>query len=345
MSILLHNVQDYIQEGLNALQDLQSTAELKGFQLQYMSKKSPLGGFLSSLKDLSPEEKQELAPQIQALRQKLFTAFETKQTALADAELANKLKQDFLDVTKETRLPVGSIHPISHMQMRVEDIFTSLGFAIGDGPEVETEWNNFDGLNIPSTHPARDMQDTFWVKTGDEDTHKNVVLRTHTSNLQIRAMTEAKGPLRAIFPGRVYRNEALDATHDAVFYQVEGLLVDKNISLSDLKGTIQIMLSKLFEKEMKVRFRPGYFPFVEPGLEVDIWFEYTDKDGNQKAKWLEFMGAGMIHPNVLQNCGIDPSEYSGFAFGFGLTRLVMLQYKIDDIRHLFSHKKEFLSQF
>jgi len=345
VSNLLNNAENLTKDALQALSVIDKAADLKTFQSDFLSKKSAFGALLLSLKELSVEEKRAIAPQVQGLRQQIQEAFNAKQESLQKAELEAKLASDWIDVTKSQELSQGAIHPVAKLQMRVEDIFTSMGFEIGDGPEVETEWNNFDGLNIPPTHPARDMQDTFWIKTGSENTNENTVLRTHTSSLKIRTMMGRKGSIRAIFHCRVYRNEALDATHDAIFYQVEGLLVDKNISLSHLKATIKEMLSRLFEKEIKIRFRPGYFPFVEPGIEVDIWFEYTDKDGNKKAKWLEFMGAGMIHPNVLKNCGINPEEYSGFAFGFGLTRLVMLKYKIDDIRHLFSHKKEFLSQF
>jgi len=220
-----------------------------------------------------------------------------------------------------------------------------MGFEIADGPEVETEWHNFDALNVPAHHPARDMQDTFFVSSSSDDSHKNSVLRTQTSNIQIRKMLEKGAPVRIIAPGRVYRNEDVDATHDAMFYQVEGLVVDKNISVSHLKGTPETMLSAVFGKTMKVRIRPGYFPFVEPGLEVDIWWEYTDKNGEEKGRWLEFCGAGMVHPNVLRNSNVDPEIYTGFAFGFGLTRLVMMKYGIEDIRLLSSNKREFLQQF
>ena len=189
------------------------------------------------------------------------------------------------------------------------------------------------------------MQDTFFVSSSSDDSHKNSVLRTQTSNIQIRKMLEKGAPVRIIAPGRVYRNEDVDATHDAMFYQVEGLVVDKNISVSHLKGTLETMLSAVFGKTMKVRIRPGYFPFVEPGLEVDIWWEYTDKNGEEKGRWLEFCGAGMVHPNVLRNSNVDPEIYTGFAFGFGLTRLVMMKYGIEDIRLLSSNKREFLQQF
>jgi phenylalanyl-tRNA synthetase alpha chain len=225
-------------------------------------------------------------------------------------------------------------------------LFTSMGYTIADGLEVETEWHNFDALNVPANHPARDMQDTFWIKRDGETNHDNLVLRTQTSNAQIRMMQKYGAPIRMIAPGRVFRNEDVDATHDMVFYQVEGLVIDKNINMGHLKGTIETMLKAVLKQDdVKVRFRPGYFPFVEPGLEVDLWWEYTDKNGEKKGKWLEMMGAGMVHPNVLRNSGIDPQEYQGFAFGVGLTRLVMMNHGVEDIRHFFQSKEAFLQQF
>ncbi|MCK5460381.1 phenylalanine--tRNA ligase subunit alpha [Candidatus Gracilibacteria bacterium] len=314
---------------------------LEAFFQEFLGKKSQLNELLKHIKDFSPEEKKEVGPQIQQLKNKINQDFLVKRNVLETEALNEKLKEDWIDVTKSEPFSVGNLHPISKIQRRVEQIFSSMGFEIADGPEVETEWNNFDALNVPQTHPARDMQDTFWISKDSENSHENSVLRTQTSNIQIRKMIEHGAPIRIIAPGRVFRNEELDATHDATFYQVEGLLVDENITLGHLKGILEKMLSELFEKEIKIRIRPGYFPFVEPGLEVDIWFELPGKEG----KWLEFMGAGMVHPSVLRNCGVDSKKYGGFAFGFGLTRLVMMKYEIEDIRLLSSQKKEFLEQF
>ncbi len=319
--------------------------KLLAFEKDFLGKKGDLTSFLKELKSLSAEDKKKIGPKLQSIRTELTQVLYLKKTAFESEALEKQLQSDWIDVTKAYNLQNGNIHPVALLQRRIETIFTSMGFEVADGPEVETEWNNFDALNIPSTHPARDMQDTFWIGSDASDSKHNVVLRTHTSNIQIRSMLRDGAPVRIIVPGRVYRNEAVDMTHDATFYQVEGLLVDKGISLAHLKGTIETMLQRLFEKKIKIRFRPGYFPFVEPGLEVDIWFEFIDKSGRKRSRWLEFMGAGMVHPNVLKNCDVDPDVYSGFAFGFGLTRLAMLRYGIDDIRLLFSHKKEFLTQF
>ncbi len=345
VSSIAQQVQSLREDAQKALESANSLEELNVFSTKFIGKKSPIQAIFKELKNFSAEEKKELGPLINTLRDEVQLSFETKKEQMTQAELNEKLKQDWIDVTKEYPTKQGSQHPISRIQKIVEDVFTSMGFMIADGPELETEWNNFDALNIPPTHPARDMQDTFFVSTGEVDTNKNSVLRTHTSNLQIRSLKEHGAPLRVIAPGRVFRNEALDATHDAIFYQVEGVVVDKGISLAHLKGVIEVMLNKIFGKKIKMRIRPGYFPFVEPGLEIDIWWEYKDKKGETQGKWLEFMGAGMMHPNVLKNCGIDSTEYSGFAFGFGLTRLAMMKYGIEDIRLLFDQKKEFLEQF
>jgi len=325
-----------------SINDLES---LKFFTSQTVGKKSNLGLWFKQLKSLDVEMKKELGPKLQDFKNYWEQACVSKLQALETAALNEKLKTDFIDVTQSYPTQKGAIHPLSQVQRHIEHIFTGMGFEIADGPEVETEWHNFDALNVPAHHPARDMQDTFFVSSSSDDSHKNSVLRTQTSNIQIRKMLEKGAPVRIIAPGRVYRNEDVDATHDAMFYQVEGLVVDKNISVSHLKGTLETMLSAVFGKTMKVRIRPGYFPFVEPGLEVDIWWEYTDKNGEEKGRWLEFCGAGMVHPNVLRNSNVDPEIYTGFAFGFGLTRLVMMKYGIEDIRLLSSNKREFLQQF
>jgi len=329
-------------ESFRGVTDIES---LQVFTAEVVGKKSCLGDWFKALKALDVEGKKAMGPAIQNYKNHWETACTAKLNELEALILNEKLKADSIDVTQEYPAAQGAIHPLSQVQRHIESIFTGMGFEIADGPEVETEWHNFEALNIPATHPARDMQDTFFVTSKHEDAHKNAVLRTHTSNLQIRKMLEKGAPIRVIAPGRVFRNESIDATHDAMFYQVEGLVVDKEISVAHLKGTLETMLSAVFAKDMKIRIRPGYFPFVEPGLEVDIWWEYTDKNGNQKGRWLEFCGAGMVHPNVLRNSGVDPEEFSGFAFGFGLTRLVMMKYGIEDIRLLSSNKLEFLQQF
>lgn len=234
---------------------------------------------------------------------------------------------------------IGHLHPLTQVIREITSIFNELGFSIAQGPELETEFYNFDALNIPGDHPSRDMQDTFWIK-GTKDHEKRgkerLVLRTQTSAVQIHHMENNEPPFRIIVPGKVFRNEATDATHEAQFYQVEGLLVDEHVTLAELKGTLEFFFRKLLGPEAKVRFRPSYFPFVEPAVEVDVLF---------KGKWLEVMGAGMVHPNVFKSAGLDPKKWKGFAFGGGIDRLVMIKYGIDDIRMLYNGDLRFVNQF
>ncbi len=236
---------------------------------------------------------------------------------------------------------IGHKHPISQMIAEINSIFSEIGFVFAEGPEAETEHYNFDLLNFPKDHPARDMQDTFWFK--DTDVTEPMVLRTHTSNVQSRYLESHKPPLRIIVPGKVFRNEATDATHEAQFHQLEGLYVDKGVHMGHLKGTIEFFFSKFFKGDVEVRFRPSFFPFVEPGVEVDMMLK--NSDSKLANKWIEIMGAGMVHPNVLRSCGIDPMVYSGFAFGIGIDRLAVMKYGIDDIRHLYSGDLRFVNQF
>ena len=237
--------------------------------------------------------------------------------------------------------PSGHKHPLSQMIAEINQIFAERGFVFAEGPEAETEQYNFDRLNIKKDHPARDMQDTFWLR--DEDVSEPTVLRTQTSPVQVRFMESHTPPMRMICPGKVFRNEATDATHEAQFYQLEGLYIDKGVHMGHLKGTIEYFFSKFFSGEVEVRFRPSFFPFVEPGLEVDMML----KGGESKLanKWIEVMGAGMIHPHVLKGAGIDPTEFSGFAFGVGIDRLAVMKYGIDDIRHMYSGDARFVNQF
>lgn len=225
----------------------------------------------------------------------------------------------------------GRLHPLTHVIREIYAVFHELGFQFAEGPEMETEFNNFDALNVPKDHPARDMQDTFWIKG-----KPGMLLRTHTSSVQIRHMMAGKPPYRIVVPGKVFRNEATDATHEAQFYQVEALCVDKNVSLADLKGTLEYFFRKLFGDDVEIRFRPSFFPFVEPGVEVDMRW---------KGKWLEMGGAGLVHPSVLEASGVDAKEWSGFAWGIGIDRLVLLKYGIDDVRHLYNGDLRLISQF
>ncbi len=235
----------------------------------------------------------------------------------------------------------GHQHPLTKMISEINGIFSEIGFVFAEGPEAETEHYNFDMLNVAKDHPARDMQDTFWLKP--EDVQEPMVLRTHTSPVQARYMEKHTPPIRVIVPGKVFRNEATDATHEAQFHQLEGLCVDKGIHMGHLKGTIEYFFSKFFQGEVEVRFRPSFFPFVEPGVEVDMMLKGSDS--KLANKWIEIMGAGMVHPNVLRNCGIDPEVYSGFAFGMGIDRLGVMKYGVDDVRNFYSGDLRFINQF
>jgi len=237
--------------------------------------------------------------------------------------------------------PVGHRHPLSKMIAEINSIFSEIGFVFAEGPEAETEYYNFDRLNFPKDHPARDMQDTFWFK--EKDVKEPTVLRTHTSPVQARYMENNEPPIRVIVPGKVFRNEATDATHEAQFFQLEGLYVDKGVHMGHLKGTIEYFFSKFFSGDVEVRFRPSFFPFVEPGVEVDMMLRGSDS--KLANKWIEVMGAGMVHPNVLRDSGIDPIQYSGFAFGMGIDRLGVMKYGVDDVRNFYSGDLRFVNQF
>ncbi len=326
---------------LKKLESITTDAELESFRLEYLSRQGLIAQHFEQLKTLDAEQKREVGPRLNSLKQEIQSAFDTKKEQLfAQAlEKENQKKQNF-DVTLSKLTQKGTLHPYTHLTQQIEDIFISMGFAIADGPELETEFFNFTGLNIPANHPAREDSDTFWI----DDTH---LVRTQTSTVQIRMMKNLKPPMALVVPGRVMRNEATDASHDFMFMQLEGMLIDENISVSNLLATLQTFLTKLFEKEVKLRVRPGYFPFVEPGLEIDASCPFC-KDGCSTCKktgWIELLGAGIIHPEVLKHGGIDHTKYSGFAFGCGLTRIAMLKYGIPDIRLLHSSNIKFLQQF
>ncbi len=337
------------QEALQALTQIQKLDELKNLFTEYLGRKGRLTQILRGVKKLPADQKPIIGKLSNTVKTNLEKSFEEKQNTLEQSKLDKDLNTGFFDTTIPGQgREVGHIHPISQVQEEVERIFNQMGFAIMDGPEIESEYYNFEGLNIPADHPARDMQDTFFIQDKKDEKHGHMVLRTHTSPVQVRTMEKYGAPLRLIVPGRVFRYEATDACHDTTFYQVEGLLIDKNISLAHLKGVMAEFLTRLFGKPVKVRFRPGYFPFVEPGLELDFSCLLCKEKGCRVCKhsgWIEFMGAGMVHKNVLKTGGIDPEKYQGWAFGFGLTRLVMMRYQIDDIRLLTSGDLRFLKQF
>jgi phenylalanyl-tRNA synthetase alpha chain len=319
-----------------------SAEELEAARVQALGRKGTLAQISKEFGKLAPEERARIGRLLNSVKQDLESEYEQKKQRFERAGLASRLSQEWIDVT----LPAGgvrpgSLHPVTQLQEAIEDLFISLGFAVLDGPEVETEEHNFDALNIPPTHPARDMQDTFWLANGH-------LLRTHTSPVQVRGLRKYGPPLRMIAPGRVFRNEEVDASHEHTFYQVEGMMVDREVSVAHLIYFMKTLLSAIFERDVSVRLRPGYFPFVEPGFELDVRCLICEGAGCPVCKqsgWVELLPCGLIHPNVLRMSGIDPEEWSGFAFGLGLTRLVMMRYGIDDIRHLQSGDLRFLMQF
>ena len=323
-----------MKEKINALQKeiknySGSGAEgIEAFRMKYISKKSVINDLFEDFKKLSIEEKKEFGKTLNELKNL------AKEKLLSLSKESSK--NDSTDNNIDYSLPaeddtVGSIHPLRIVRNNIIKIFRDIGFSIEDGPEIEEDWYNFTALNFPENHPAREMQDTFFISK-DPD----VVLRTHTSNVQIRLMEKQKPPMRVIIPGRVYRNETVSAKSHCFFHQVEGLYIDKNVSFKDLKDTLYYFAKEMFGSDTKVRFRPSYFPFTEPSAEMDI---------SWKNGWLEILGSGLVDPNVLKNCGIDPKEYSGFAFGMGIERIAMLKYGIDDLRLFSENDKRFLKQF
>ncbi|MFH1720234.1 MAG: phenylalanine--tRNA ligase subunit alpha [Patescibacteria group bacterium] len=337
-------------KALAKLKSVKSLEELDKIEQKYFGRKDgELNKILRGLKDLPAREKPLIGPLANRTKKDLEQAIKATRNKFTRDALNKELKKDFFDITAPgTPHETGHIHVLAQTQYEVERIFNQMGFAIQDGPEIESEYYNFEGLNIPKDHPARDMQDTFFIKDAADKKHGKLVLRTHTSPVQVRAMEKYGAPIRIIVPGRVFRYEATDASHDSTFDQVEGLMLDKHISLAHLKGVMTEFLTRLFEKEVKVRFRPGYFPFVEPGIELDFSCLLCGGKGCKVCEytgWVEFMGAGMVHENVLKAGDIDPKKYQGWAFGFGLTRLAMMKYGIDDIRLLLGGDLRFLQQF
>jgi phenylalanyl-tRNA synthetase alpha chain len=330
-------------QALKEIEGIKNSEEWNDIKNKYFSRKSgELSRLIKDIKDVSDDLKPKLGALANDIKQDISSALDKKSSELGKDDV--KVDKDFIDVTLEVeKYKLGHLHPVTQVQAELEDIFKSMGFMILDGPEIESEYYNFEALNIPDWHPARDMQDTFFIDSKDD-----LVLRTHTSPVQIRAMQKYGAPLRCVVPGRVFRNEATDASHDHTFYQLEGLMVGENISISNLVAVMKEMLSAIFKKEVKVRLRPGYFPFVEPGFELDFGCLICEGKGCSVCKqtgWIEFVGSGMVHPNVLKYGGIDPKKYNGFAFGLGLTRLVMMKYGIDDIRLLQLGDMRFLNQF
>lgn len=317
-------------------------ADLEALRIKYLGKKGELTAVLRGMGTLSAEERPVIGQLANEVRAKIEAKIEAGREAARARELEAKLASEKIDVTVPGhKTPVGVMHPISLVQRQLEEIFLGMGYEIAEGPEVELDYYNFQALNIPEDHPARDTQDTFYITD-------NILLRSQTSPVQVRTMEQKKPPIKIISPGRVYRSDAVDATHSPLFHQLEGLVVDRGVTMGDLKGTLESFAKTMFGEDTRIRFRPHHFPFTEPSAEVDVSCFACGGKGCRLCKgegWIEILGSGMVHPNVLKSCGIDPDEYSGFAFGMGVERIVMLKYHIDDMRYLYENDVRFLHQF
>jgi phenylalanyl-tRNA synthetase alpha chain len=324
-----------LEEALGLVADAPEPRALDDVRVRYLGKKGALTTQLKSLGALPPDQRREAGQAVNRCKQQLEQAIAERERILARQQLEQKLEQERIDVTLPGRVhEAGGAHPVNRALDRILDIFNQLGFAVATGPEVEDDYHNFEALNFPEHHPARAMHDTFYLPDGR-------LLRTHTSPVQIRVMKETRPPVRIVAPGRVFRSDS-DQTHTPQFHQVEGLLVDRDVTFADLKGLLSSFVNAFFEDELEVRLRPSYFPFTEPSAEVDV--RWRNPDGSA-GNWLEVLGCGMVHPNVLVNCGIDPEVYSGYAFGLGVERFAMLRYRVNDLRMFFENDLNFLRQF
>ncbi len=325
----IQEIKKDFDDNLKSVSDLKALEELR---LKFLSRKGQVTQLFDAFKALPTEEKKLYGKEVNVFRNTLQTKYDKLK---ADLEAAKVDEKDVIDLTLPgRRKELGSLHILSQTLYEIKEIFKSLGFSVYIGPEMESDHNNFEMLNFPADHPARDMQDTFFI-------NDDFLLRTHTSPVQVRLMETSKPPLRAIMPGKVYRNEAISAKSYCLFHQVEGLYVDTNVTFAELKGTLIAFAKQYFGEDVKYRFRPSFFPFTEPSAEVDLWWEPKGKEG----RWMEILGCGMVDPNVLENCGIDSEQYTGYAFGMGVERIAMRKYGIDDIRVFFDNDKRFLTQF
>jgi phenylalanyl-tRNA synthetase alpha chain len=336
------NISQLHEAALAALDAASTFEAAEAVRVEVLGRKGKLADVSKEFGKLSPEDRARCGKLLNAVKQDLEAKIDARKAALESAALDLRLESEWLDLTEPAPgVRPGSLHPVTQVQREIEDLFVSLGFTVLDGPEVETEYYNFDALNIPADHPARDMQDTFWLKDGR-------LLRTHTSPVQVRALEKLGPPLRMIAPGRVFRNEEVDASHEHTFYQIEGMMVDRDVSVGHMIYFMKTLLSAIFHRDVTVRLRPGFFPFVEPGFELDIQCLICGGPGCAVCKqsgWVELMPCGLVHPAVLRSSGVDPEEWNGFAFGLGLTRLAMMRYGIDDIRLLLGGDLRFLRQF
>ena len=325
-----------------AIENAKSVQEIEEYRVKYLGKKGELTAILKQMGGLSAEERPVIGQLANEVRGAIEAAIANQGEKMKKAALDEKLQKETLDITMPSKTTKqGGLHPINIVLNDMIDIFQSMGFDVVDGPEVETDYYNFEALNVPADHPARDMQDTFFL-------NPSMLLRSQTSAAQIRTMEQRKPPIKMICPGRVFRADEVDATHSPVFHQMEGLVVDKGITMCDLKGVLEQFAREIYGPDTKVKFRPSFFPFTEPSVEVDVSCSECGGKGCRVCKgsgWIEILGAGMVHPNVLRRCGIDPEVYSGFAFGIGIDRLAITRYKISDIRLLFENDVRFLEQF
>lgn len=324
---------------------ISNESELESFRNQFVGRKSRLASLFDELKNVPAENRREVGQSLNGLKNSAEKKFADAQESFAGNAAGFEVPSD---LTLYNPISQGSLHPLTKVRARILEIFNRMGFSVSDGPEIETDFYNFTALNFPANHPAREMQDTFFIEKGAGEIQDDVLLRTHTSNVQIRLMQHQKPPIRSVMPGRVYRNEAISARAHCLFHQVEGLYVDEQVSFKDLKDTLYHFAKEMFGKDTKVRFRPSYFPFTEPSAEMDITCLLCKGDGCNVCKgagWVEIAGAGMVDPNVLENVGIDSKKYNGFAFGMGIERITMLKYQIKDLRLFTENDVRFLKQF
>ncbi len=335
----LENIEKVAKQELDSCTSIK---ELDDLRIKYLGKKGELKAILNQMGKLVPEERKEMGQFANRVKSDIENALAEKLETLKAQELEQRIQSEEIDITLPgKKIEVGKLHPLTTVMNEIKDIFLGMGFSIADGPEVEYDYYNFEALNLPPDHPARDTQDTFYITD-------NILLRTQTSSVQVHVMENQKPPIRIISPGRVYRSDAVDATHSPLFHQIEGLVVDKGITMGDLKGTLETLMKRLYGDDCKIRLRPHHFPFTEPSAEVDVMCFNCHGEGCRVCKnegYIELLGAGMVHPKVLENCGIDSNVYSGFAFGLGLERVVMRRYNINDMRMLYENDMRFLKQF
>lgn len=329
------------KEFTDILDTVSHKENLEELRVSFLGKKGKITQIMKGMRDLEPDMRKEVGQVINVVKDELNRYIAEKSQELEFKAIEEKISGEWSDITWPVEPAEGTVHPVSILRMELEKLFISMGFEILDGPEMEDEYHNFTALNIPEDHPARDTQDTFWLKNGK-------LLRTHTSPVQIRGLESRKPPFKFVAPGKTFRNEALDASHEHTFHQIEGMVVDRGISVANLIFTLKSIVSSIFGKEVEIRLRPSFFPFVEPGFELDFRCQICGGKGCSVCKrtgWVEYLGCGMIHPNVLREGGIDSEEFQGFAFGGGIERLVMMKYGIDDIRHFHGGDIRFLKQF